>query len=68
MVLGFGFWVLFWVQESETPPIETTGFLRVSRSLPCTLNGKPAPCFLFARKFGEGAIEALTELKDVIGY
>lgn len=56
------------IQESRRPPTETIGFLRMSKSEPCTVNGQPRHCFLFARKFDTSSIQSFFELSHVLGY
>lgn len=57
------------IQSKENPTEETVDCLwRMSRSPPCELNGQPAPCFLFARKFDQEGLPKLMDLKDHLGY
>lgn len=56
------------IQKSRNPPVETIGFLKMSRNEPCTVNGVPSHCFLFARKFAPNVVETIIQMKDVIGY
>ena len=56
------------IQNSRQPPMETIGFLKMSHGEPCTVNGKESPCFLFARKFLSGSVQALHKMKHVLGY
>lgn len=57
------------IQARETPTEETVDWTwRMSRSDPCQLNGKQAPCFLFARKFPPQTVPALLDLGEHLGY
>ena len=56
------------IQISRKPPVETIGFLKMSKGELCTLNGQEAPCFLFARKFSADAVPVLSQLQHVLGY
>eukprot|EP00271_Cylindrocystis_brebissonii_P004238 TRINITY_DN15877_c0_g2_i1.p1 TRINITY_DN15877_c0_g2~~TRINITY_DN15877_c0_g2_i1.p1 ORF type:complete len:368 (-),score=16.13 TRINITY_DN15877_c0_g2_i1:635-1738(-) len=56
------------IQESRRIPPETIGFMKMSAAEPCTLNGRPHPCFLFARKFAPTSLSVLKRMKSVLGY
>lgn len=57
------------IQSRETPTEETVSWtFRQSQSAPCELNGKQAPCFLFARKFHPDTLAQLMEMGEELGY
>ncbi|GJP43107.1 hypothetical protein CLOM_g2604 [Closterium sp. NIES-68] len=56
------------IQRTRLPPKEAIGFLRVPPARLCTLAGRPAHCFLFARKFNASAIPTFLALSDSVGF
>lgn len=56
------------IQESTRPPVEIVGFLQLRHHPQCKLNGRPHPCFLFARKFAPDAVDSMRTMGQALGY
>lgn len=56
------------LQTATEPQVERISEKEFSPSHPCQLAGKPAPCYLFARKFAAETVDKLLTFRDVLGY